>query len=456
MNFKNLLNETPELRSAAKILEQITRRGFDAFIVGGAVRDMVRGVEFDDIDIATNMPVNKLQSIYTSYDVGTGKEHGTIVVRQDGFEFDVAQFRVDGEYSDGRRPDSVELVNDFKLDASRRDFTFNAMGLTKEGDIVDFFGGMEDLEKGVVRAVGSAHARFSEDPVRMLRAIRFAQRMDFDIDEEAKVAMVSLKNEILRVSFERIRKELLKMADNTGAVFAKAVRDMDENGLLCVIFPEFENMKKFFHDPVHHPEDKGGPIFNHVIAAVEANTVADPMVNLAVLFHDIGKGATAEVKENGFNSFHRHAQVGAEMVKEMAKRVKLSNDEVRTLTFAAENHMKFHVMTEMRPTVIRDLRFDENWEVLKAVAFADDVCRGELHTLEEWNKTMDHVEAIKKAWDERPINMVTGTHVMEVTGMKTGKMVGELIRAVSDVMLSESVDDVDALILEKFKELDEQ
>ena len=454
------LSKSPMLRVGVEILKNITKRGYQAYIVGGGVRDIILGVNLKDVDIATNMPMDKLERIYKTYDIGQSKDFGIVAINKGGHTFEVAQFRTDGKYTDGRKPDSVEICQSFETDAARRDFCFNAMGIDADGNIIDKFGGRKDIKNKVVKTVGNPLDRFEEDALRMLRAVRFAGRMEFDIDPDTKDAIKKLKGNIKKVSPERIRDELLKMAAQTGDKFAKSIQILDEVGILELVLPELMKLKEFHHDPQWHPEDEGGPVFNHVMAALRANKLEDPIVNFSILLHDIGKGVTAGVKDNGFNNFHGHAEAAKDMVLVIAKRLKLTNKQRDAILFAAINHMKFHEIKKMKPSKILNLIYNEHWQTLKAVAFCDDICRRQMFDDKAWKETMKHIESIEKKWGDKvaagSVKVVDGARVMELTGLRPSKMVGEIIAQVTDIVLAKGIKDqkeIDKLIKEIYREL---
>ncbi|HQM99832.1 MAG TPA: CCA tRNA nucleotidyltransferase, partial [Candidatus Hydrogenedentes bacterium] len=196
------------LEVALDIIKKISHYRYKAFIVGGAVRDHVLGMDPKDVDIATNMPMQVIGDLWRCYDIGKSKDFGIVVIAAEGHHFEVAQFRTDGDYKDGRRPESIQVASSLKEDVSRRDFTINALGMNAAGEIVDFVGGRADLEVRVIRTVGSPSARFSEDYLRMLRAVRFAARFGFVLEEETEAAIRQHASRISNLAVERIREEL--------------------------------------------------------------------------------------------------------------------------------------------------------------------------------------------------------------------------------------------------------
>ena len=252
-DFSEYQHKNPYLKKAVEVLKILEEHG-KAYIVGGAVRDIVLGKDFDDVDIATNVPMDKIEELFPTHDIGANKDFGVVVIEYKGENIEVAQFRSDGTYTDGRRPDKIEIVPDFKDDASRRDFTINSLGLDSDGNIIDYFDGMKDIKNKVLRTVGNPSDRFGEDYLRMLRAIRFSTRLGFKLDPETKKAIKNGSANINDIAGERIQKEIVKMAKQEGTKFADAIVELDETGLLDEILPEIVKLKEFKHNLKFHPE----------------------------------------------------------------------------------------------------------------------------------------------------------------------------------------------------------
>ena len=295
------------LRAAIKVLEKITAKGYEAYITGGSVRDIILGIDPHDIDIASNMPIEELQKLYKTYDIGKSKDFGIVVVREEGHSFEVAQFREDGEYLDGRRPESVKVAVSFEADAKRRDFTINAMAVDKDGNIIDYFDGHKDIKNKVLRTVGNPRDRFGEDYLRMMRAARFASRFDLEIDPETDKAIKDLAPNILKLSVERVKDEIWKAASQTGDKFAKYLIYLDELGILELILPEITKLKGMEQKAEHHPE---GDVWQHILSALKTNKLKDPLINIAILLHYVGKGVTFARKPDGTSTYLEHRREG--------------------------------------------------------------------------------------------------------------------------------------------------
>lgn len=460
-NWKNYLRSNSMLSSAVKILNKITSRGYTAYIVGGAVRDIVLGLAPHDIDIATNCPIDEIETIYKTHDIGKSKDFGIVVVQEGGHSFEVAQYRSDGKYKNGRRPEEIKIEGSFMADASRRDFTLNAMGLDKDGNIIDYFDGQKDIKDKVIKTVGDPRKRFGEDYLRLMRTARFSAKLGFKIDPETQKAAKELAPNVAKLSPERIRDEIIKAASQSGDKFADYILDLDKLGILEIILPEIVKQKEFTHFIEHHPEGKY--VWDHTIAALRVNNIADPLVNLSILLHDVGKPTTATVRAHGGMAYFGHAEEGMKIVDDIAKRLKMSNDEKETLIFAVGNHMKFHLILGMKPSKIAKLVSDKNWDCLVAVAKADNFSRGKNFDYhDDYDKIVEKAIEIKEKWGaktmEKVVKLVDGNHVMSLTGLKPSKAVGTIIKSVTDYIIDYNIDPsnqkaIDELIMKSFEQM---
>lgn len=256
--WKEYISSNPELKAAVAIMNKIEKAGYRAYIVGGSVRDIILGdLKPHDIDIATNAPMDVLDKLFKTYDIGKSKDFGIVVIKVGSFSFEIAQFRKDGKYSDGRRPDQVTITGSFEGDAGRRDFTINAMGINSKGEIIDYFDGRKDIKNKILRTVGDPKQRFSEDYLRMMRLARFSSKLGFEIEKGTAKAARKLSTNILDIAPERIKDELMKSAAQSGEKFAQYILQLDKLKLLKYILPEVMNLKWFRENLQHHPETRG-------------------------------------------------------------------------------------------------------------------------------------------------------------------------------------------------------
>lgn len=311
------------------IINTLQAHGYEAYAVGGCVRDSILGRIPDDWDITTSAtPLETKQLFSRTFD--TGIEHGTITVLIDKDAFEVTTYRVDGKYEDNRHPSEVTFTRSLKEDLLRRDFTINAMAYNDAEGLVDIFGGMEDLKNKTIRCVGNARARFGEDALRILRAVRFAAQLGFEIEEETQKGIVELADTLANISAERIQVELIKMlvSPNPGLL-----RKAYELGITKVILPEFDEMMKTEQETPHHMYSVG----EHTLKAIEL-VRPDKVLRLTMLFHDIAKPKMKTIDENGVAHFKMHAIEGVSMAKAILRRLKFDNDTLNKVTKLVQFH----------------------------------------------------------------------------------------------------------------------
>jgi tRNA nucleotidyltransferase (CCA-adding enzyme) len=313
------------------IIDKFYENNYEAFIVGGCVRDSIRGVAPHDYDITTNALPEKIQELFEKT-IPTGIKHGTITVLIDGNSYEVTTYRIDGDYIDNRRPESVEFVSDIKEDLSRRDFTINAMAYNYNEGLVDYFSGNEDLQNKLIKAVGEPDKRFNEDALRMMRAIRFAAQLGFTI--EAKTLASIKKNNALinNISAERIRDEFIKIiiSDNPSL----GLRLLADTGILKHILPELAQCIGFDQHTPYHDKD----IFNHTLSVVE-KVPNLAYLRLAALFHDIAKPICFTLDENNVGHFYGHNNKGENLTRKILRRLRVDNLTTDTTCTLVKEHM---------------------------------------------------------------------------------------------------------------------
>ena len=436
------------------LLDRIESLGdFKAYIVGGTPRDMIIGQESDDVDIATNCPMEILQKSFHTFDIGKSKKHGVLAVLYRGISFDVAQFRSDGDYSDGRRPGNIKIVQNFEEDAARRDFTINSMGMNSKGDVLDYCDGMSDIANKIIRTVGDPFERFQEDHLRMMRAARFAAMDGFTIEKETRRAIRRSFRLINKVTQERIHDELIKAASKSGPQFARFILTLDDLKLLYQILPEVHAMKYFRHDLNHHPE--GPTVLDHSVECLKAMNDEPYQSKLAALFHDTGKCVSFQEDKYWWKmTYHRHEKYSEPLVEGICNRLKFSSLDKDAMMFAAKNHMKFHEMLKMKPSKIARLINYVHFDTLLDVAKADEFSRGEKFMYRgEFDKVIGKIHEIKNRWESRVINsylnLVSGDRIMELTGLKPSRDVGVIKRLVEDRIMDERLDPNDLKLIDE-------
>jgi len=440
--WQQMLDSNDMLRTAVELLRKLEQiePNSENLIVGGAVRDLLLGHQPHDVDIATNINVDKISQHFKTADIGKSKDFGIVDVPYGDYRYEVANFRQESGYSDSRHPDKVEMVKSFEQDAKRRDLTVNALGIDKNGVIHDYVGGIDDLTNKVIRTVGRPFERFAEDSLRLLRVGRFATKLGFKIDPETKQAIIALKDTILNVAPERVRDELFKVAGISGSALADYIEHLDETGLLKILLPELHEMKHgdYPHQAIHHPE---GNVFQHVLSALRTSKSTDAITNLAIMAHDLGKLVTKGANEEGNVTYRGHEDAGKEVFEKIADRLKFSNDERDSVLFAIEYHMQGHRFPEMKKSKIISIRQHKNWPVLKDVLHADQAARGPDFKHKDWVKDMDYVEDVfktfgeKDAFEKKMATFVDGRKVMELRPELKGSQIGVVKNAAREYII---------------------
>ena len=319
--------ELPE--KVSQILKQIQAAGFEAYAVGGCVRDSILGRTPDDWDITTSAKPGQIKEIFRRT-VDTGIQHGTVTVMLDKEGFEVTTYRVDGEYEDSRHPKEVLFTASLEEDLKRRDFTINAMAYNESAGLVDIFGGIKDLEKGIIRCVGNPMERFTEDALRIMRAIRFSAQLGYEIEENTKTAIEKLAPTLNRISAERIQVELVKLMVSPHPDYLRVAY---ETGVTKVIFPEWDAAMETTQNHPHHCYSVGEHILHSLLYVP-----ADKFIRLAMLLHDIAKPLALETDEAGITHFHGHAQQGEEMAKTILRRLRMDNDTISKVSRLVRYH----------------------------------------------------------------------------------------------------------------------
>jgi putative nucleotidyltransferase with HDIG domain len=438
---------------ATNIVRTLRERGFQAYFNGGCVRDLLLGREPADYDVATDATPQQVMQIFPRT-FAVGAQFGVVLVPFSAsdsevtselarrFAVEVATFRSDVGYSDGRHPDEVRFTKDPREDVQRRDFTINGMlldplvsdssisgslisGSTTDG-ILDFVGGREDLKAGIVRAIGEPSRRFAEDKLRMLRAVRFAARFDYKIDPATFSAIQQLAQQIRQVSQERIRDELTKMLTEGRA--RRAFLLLDESGLLREVLPEISAMKGVEQPPQFHPE---GDVCVHTLLLLE-KLPAGSSKTLAwgALLHDVGKPPTFRIAPDRIR-FDGHVDVGVKMAAEICRRLRFSNDETEQILALVHNHMRFAQVRQMNESTLKKFlrlpEFDEHLELHRMDVLSSN---GILDAYDYARERLNSIppEAI------RPQPLVTGDDLI-AAGYQPGPRFKEILDAVEDAQL---------------------
>ena len=408
-------------KAARKIAERLRDRGHIAYFAGGCVRDMVRGLTPKDYDIATDARPENVQALFPrTYAVGA--HFGVIIVLEDGFQFEVATFRSDEAYIDGRHPSAVQFSSP-EEDARRRDFTINGMFLDPASNkVIDLVGGQADIGAKLVRAIGEPGQRLAEDRLRMLRAVRFATALDYRIDKRTWDALVASASSINQISAERIRDEVVRIFLSSNRVRGWDL--LDASGLMSAILPELQAMKGVLQPEQFHPE---GDVFVHtrLMLSLLPDIVSVPLV-FAVLFHDVAKPVTSRVDETGRIRFNEHDRIGAEMTEAIMRRLRFSGAEIEATVEMVRHHMVFKDAPKMRIAKLK--RF------MARPTFDEEL---ELHRVDcqSSHRMLDNYEFLLRKREEFanepiiPPPLVRGDDLIAF-GLKPGPKFGEILEAV--------------------------
>ena len=409
---------------ARRVVAILKTRGHQAYLVGGCVRDMLLHRVPEDFDVATDAVPARVLELFPSGQL-VGAHFGVVLIVEGQAQVEVATFRRDHAYLDGRRPERVEFETDPRQDVLRRDFTINALLMDPEsGEILDFVGGRADLERGRLRAIGDPEARFGEDHLRMLRAVRFAARFGFEIEPATFEAIEKLHELIVRVSSERVRDELIRILTEGGA--RAGCQLLDRSGLLQAILPEVAAMKGVEQPPQFHPE---GDVWIHTLLMLEAMRSPTASLALGVLLHDVGKPPTFRVEDR--IRFDGHAETGAQMAVEILTRLRASGELTARVEALVANHLRFKDVERMRESTLkRFLRmehFDEHMELHRLDCVAS-------------HRRLEHYQFLSAKLEEysaeilKPPPLITGRHLIEA-GYRPGPSFAAMLQAVEDAQL---------------------
>ena len=434
---------------ATSIVKTLRQRGFQAYLVGGCVRDLLLGREPKDYDVATDATPKQVMDIFPeTYAVGA--QFGVVLVPapdqvapdsenpSKSRAVEVATFRSDIGYSDGRHPDEVRFSRDPREDVSRRDFTINGMLLDPvSGDVLDFVEGRKDLDAGIIRTIGNPGQRFAEDKLRMLRAVRFAARFDYVIEPHTFAAIQEMAAEIDVVSRERVRDELTRML--TEGHGRRAFMLLDESGLLQHVLPEISAMKGVEQPAEFHPE---GDVFVHTLLLLDNLPYPCPLtLGWGALLHDVGKPPTFRVAPDRIR-FDGHVEVGVKMAEEICRRLRFSNDETELILALVDNHMRFGHATRMKESTLKKFlrmpAFDEHMALHRADCLAS---HRHLSTYEFIQQKRAEIPPEKM----RPSPLITGDDLI-AEGHVPGPRFREILTAVEDAQLEGRLPSRDAAL----------
>lgn len=403
--------------SAAGIVKTLQKKGHTAYWAGGCVRDQVLQVPAKDYDVATSATPEEVERLFEKT-VPVGKQFGVMLVIQDACQFEIATFRREGGYQDGRHPSWVQK-SDPEEDSKRRDFTVNGLFYDPVKDkIIDYVGGVEDIQKKIIRTIGRAEERFSEDKLRLLRAVRFASTLAFQIEDETWRTIQKMAPQIKQVSSERIRDELVKILTRPHPGLGLEL--LSQSGLLKETLPEVEAMKGCEQSPDYHPE---GDVFVHTKMLLDKLEDPTPTLAFSALLHDVGKPPTFS-REGGKIHFYEHDRVGTDMSREILTRLRFSNKEIEAITAAVGNHMKFMHVKEMRQGKLKTFLARETFQEELELHRID--CASSHGKLDNYEFLRAKIEELK-AEELKPKPFLTGHHLLAV-GFPAGPLMGQVLR----------------------------
>ena len=413
---------------ARSIVARLRAAGHQAYLVGGCVRDLLLGRAPKDFDVATDARPDRVSELFERSEQ-VGAHFGVVLVRENTSQVEVATFRSDASYSDGRRPDAVRFEGDPRQDAMRRDFTINALLLDPDtNEVLDFTGGREDLRRRVVRAIGDPDERFQEDHLRLIRAVRFAARLGFEIEPATMAALQRLHGLIVKVSPERVRDELARILTEGGA--RRGFELLEETGLLGDILPEVAAMKGVAQPPEFHPE---GDVWTHTLLLLEK--LRDPTVTLAAgaLLHDVGKPPTFRVADR--IRFDGHVEEGVRLAHGILTRLRFSSDQIGQIEALIAHHMRFKDTGQMRESTVKRFLRMENFAEHLELHRLD--CLSSSGKLDTYKRVLARLEELGEE-ELRPKPLLTGRDLIE-QGYTPGPAFGKMLAAVEDAQLEGSV-----------------
>lgn len=427
----NIVVELPE--QVKYIINTIMEAGYEAYAVGGCIRDSILGRIPDDWDITTSAAPDQVKALFRRT-LDTGIRHGTVTVMLGKEGFEVTTYRIDGEYEDSRHPKEVTFTANLAEDLKRRDFTINAMAYNDGTGLVDLFEGIRDLDGKIIRCVGNAKERFAEDALRIMRAVRFSAQLGYDIEEQTKEAVRQLAPNLRQISAERIQAELIKLVTSPHPEYLRRAYEL---GITREIMPEFDACMETEQNNPHHCYSVG----DHTLAAMQA-VPPDKVLRLAMLFHDIGKPDTLTTDENGVHHFHGHPAVSEEMSRKILRRLKFDNHTTDQVTRLVRYH-DYKVEPTQKNVRRAVMKVGEDiFPLLLQVKKADMEAqsayqrREKEENLQDVSRLYEQIISQKQCVSLKSL-AVSGKDLMEYTKMEPGKRIGEVLRYLLDFVVDD-------------------
>lgn len=415
-----------------KIIEILEAAGYEAYAVGGCVRDSILGREPNDWDITTSAKPEETKSLFART-IDTGIKHGTVTVMLDKEGFEVTTYRIDGIYEDSRHPKEVTFTASLEEDLKRRDFTVNAMAYNERTGLVDIFGGLADIEQGIIRCVGNAEERFTEDALRMLRAVRFSAQLGYEIEEKTKQAIRRLASNLKKISAERIQAELVKLVTSPHPDY---LRTAYETGITKQILPEFDICMETNQNNPHHCYNVG----EHILHSMQ-ETAPDKVLRLGMLFHDIAKPQTLSIDDEGITHNKGHAELGEKMTKQILRRLKFDNDTIDKVSKIVLYHDQEVGLTPSGVRRAVNRMGEEIFTMLFAVQYADVLAQSDYLREEKLQKLTYKKEIYEGICQKKECLSlkdlaVTGSDLIAL-GIPAGRQIGVILNDLLDIVLEE-------------------
>lgn len=423
------------------IIDRLQGSGFEAYVVGGCVRDSIMGLMPHDWDICTSALPEQVIDIFKDQNVvPTGLKHGTVTVIFESYpvcesnSFEITTYRIEGDYRDNRHPEYLEFVSDISLDLMRRDFTINAMAYNYKDGLIDLFGGVYDIKDRVIKCVGNPDERFQEDALRILRAIRFASRLNYEIDYETKRAIMRNKELLKNISYERLNSEFVKIVECADFDILSQFKDV-----FAVFIPEIKDTFNFEQNNYHHKYN----VYDHMMHAVDYSAGADIIVKLALFFHDIGKPITYSVDDRGVGHFYDHAFVSKNLTENIMRRLRFDNSTIDCVLELIVNHDLEPQPTEkFARKLLRNMNYEQALRLIEVQR-----CDKKAQTInDDSTKTLRNLDMLKQ-------NLKTVIEKDECISLKnlavngwdlmalglSGKEIGDALNKLLDMVIDEKV-----------------
>ena len=435
------------IQEVESVITTLKSAGFEAYLVGGCVRDYLLGKTPTDWDVATSATPEEMKNVFTGFNViETGIKHGTLTVMMDKFPVEITTFRIDGEYEDGRHPESVSFVRNLKLDMARRDFTINALACDTDGTIIDYFGGADDLEHKIIRSVGNPDERLNEDALRILRALRFSAVLGFEIEESLRDSLHRNLELLKKISCERIAAELMKML--VGQNIEEVL--LEYHDIFAVFIPEIAQAVGFEQRNPHHIYD----VWEHTVKAL-ASSCNNPLVRLTLLFHDLGKPKAYVFGDDGVGHFYKHELYSMDIAEVRFKELKLDNNT----TSIALDLIKYHGAKVPETKILKWLnRFGEEklrllFEVKKGDTYGKNpaIIENRIGIIDHLISDMDVLIEEQKCYRLKDLK-INGHDIIN-NGVPEGAEIGKMLKAILNMVMEGQIENDRVTLLSEIKRL---